>query len=170
MPTAIPPAPMRLVCRVDGEFTMYAWLYIVVVAWEGPATVSGMRHFVRAIELPRTVETPFSVVHLLQGRTGLPSAEVRAEFERLSKGHAQAIVCAAILDHRQGFVAGAVKAVLTGVSLIARARVELRMFGDLEELISWLARKHESRTGVQVDLAGLREAVRAVNERHPVTA
>jgi hypothetical protein len=170
LPDKIRRVPARVLSRVDGEFTMYLWRDVFVVAWEGPASVAGVRNFARTLSAQGTAQELFSLVHLLQGRTGLPKADVRAEFERLSLGLAQRVGCSVILDHRQGFIAGAVKAVLTGVSLIARVPIDLKLFSELEQLLSWLSVKHLARTGDRLEIDELREVIQAVDEAHPRTA
>jgi len=166
-PPATTSAPMRLLSQLDGEFAIYAWQAVAVLAWEGPLTVAGVGHMDAALAALSALQSPISIVHMLRGRTDLPGAEVRAAMERLSKTHEHAIACTAILDDSQGFVAGAIKAVITGVALLARVRLEIRLFSDLDSLAAWLVAMHEKRSGVQLNLVELRGVLQTIARAHP---
>ena len=161
------PAPRRVGRSVDGECTMYVWQAILLLAWIGPPSVEGVRRIHDTMHALRATHPQFSVVHLLHGRTGLPSAAIRAEFERLGKSHEQAIACTGILDDRKGFTAGAVKAVITGLVLVAGLRLDIRIFEDLEGLIAWLLPRHADRSGLYVDAAEFRAFLRTARDAHP---
>src|SRR5690606_18153185 len=105
-----------------------------------------------------------SIVHFLRGRTGLPDAAVRAEFERFSRLHERSIARTAILDDRDGFAAGAVKAVITGLVMVARIRLNIRIFSDLDDLTAWLVPRHEEQKGLPVTAHELREFLQAVRD------
>jgi hypothetical protein len=155
---------VRVVGRVEGECTLYVWNGVFVVAWEGPTTIAGVRSIDRAVQSLRGSHAPVSAVHFMQGQPILPSAELREEFNRIAKAHYGAIACTAILDDRAGFVASAIKAVITGVSLITGARREMRLFSELSPLVDWVAATHREHTGVALDLGALREALTTVQK------
>ena len=153
-----------MVGRVEGECTLHAWNAVFVVAWEGPTTIAGMRRIDSAMQSLRGTHSAVSAVHFMQGQPILPSAELREEFNRVAKAHQRAIACTAILDNRAGFVASAIKAVITGVGMIAGARHDMRLFSELSPLVDWVVAKHREHAGVLLDVSALREALTTVQK------
>lgn len=153
---------LRTLGRVNGEFTFYTWHAVAVTAWEGKVSLTGARELNRMLQEFHDQHSRVVVIHLVQDNVGVPDSEARTEFERFAKVHEQKTVCTALLYPREGFLAGAIKSIATGVMLMTGTRFDIRLFTTVDDLVSWVTRRNRERNGAPLDGSELEALLRSI--------
>lgn len=138
------------------------WRNVTIVAWLGKPTGAATRELgtitKRALNELGT-GTKVSNVHLIPISLRLPDAEARAGLHEVTQHYGQYTACVGVIVSGSGFWASAVRGVVTGVQVIAPRSFEMRIHTNSTELLDWLPREHERRTGVAIEGAELQRQI-----------
>lgn len=153
---AVPSDAVRLVASDPGEFAMYAWRNVDLIIWDQPPRATSVRRMSRALfQRVREAGTRCSGIHLVPEQSGPPDSSARAEFMNVGRTHQNGIACIGVVVERQGFLAGTIRAAVTGILLVSAKYYTTRMFDSLEDAAKWLPAPHTKLTGVNIDEAAL---------------
>lgn len=107
-----------------------------------------------------------STVHWLRNNAALPTPGARQHFAHMMDTQADWFGDVAMLLDGDGFWAGAVRGMLTGLRLAAGKRAGFRVFSEMGECTAWLAPQHERRTGVRLEGLEIANALRTIAAAH----
>src|SRR5690348_398611 len=115
----MPPNPMSKLALLDeepGAFAFFAWHNILIVRWSQQATGPAVERLARVREA-HDIEHPegVSVIYLIAGNAGLPTAEARAGVQQQMAEYQGRRACLALLIQGKGFGVSAQRAAITGV-------------------------------------------------------
>ena len=143
--------------------SLYGAENITLIVWHGQPTEHAVDRLHRITERRRKqFPNGISVVHLVKGNIALPDPPTREAFVRLMKSSNGALACVAVVVGGAGFWASAARSLVTGMRVLARGQFDMRLHGDIAEVVKWLPEKHAARTGVHMDSAQLAHALRFV--------
>ncbi|HVZ35019.1 MAG TPA: hypothetical protein VG963_21485 [Polyangiaceae bacterium] len=92
----------------------------------------------------------FSTVHIITGSAGLPDADARAGFIRLSNECVRELACVGVIIGGSGFWASALRAAVTGIWQALPKSFDMGICGTSEEVAEWLVPRHLQRTGAHL--------------------
>jgi hypothetical protein len=144
-----------------GAFYIASWKGVVMVRWESAATGGAVERLAKvSADLAADEREPArSNVHIIADGAGLPTPDARAGFIRLMKQHAGRLACVAIVVGGTGFLASAMRSLMTGMRLLAPRSFNYRLHGSIHEVVEWLPAEHFARTGEQLDPRRLAEVL-----------
>jgi hypothetical protein len=145
-----------------GVYQVQLWKNVSICAWVGKATVPATSELGQITQ--RTIATlgpkqRFSIVHLVAAGLELPDSGSRGALVQIIKDYADHIGCAAVVLGGSGFWASAMRSFITGMRVLAPRTFDLRVHGEIEELLDWYPAEHEKRTGVAIDPAAFLAAL-----------
>jgi hypothetical protein len=153
---------LALIDLLPPAVSFFAFNNVTVVVWHAtPEPLSVER--LRLVSERRRKQHPkgLSVVHLVQtSPIELPDGPTRQAFARVIKEGRETLALVAVVVPVGGFMASAVRGLLTGIRVASRGSFEMGLYSDLEDLVRWLPNEHRARTGVQLDSDALRVALR----------
>jgi hypothetical protein len=153
-------ADLTLLDAEPGSVTLYAHENITIIVWWGPASTLAVQRLHRITEQRRKQHPQgLSVIHIVKGDLVLPDQETRDAFVRLMRDSDTALAAVAVVIGGGGFWASALRSVITGMRVLARSAFEMRLHGNIDEVLKWLPDKHAKRTGVVIDKDRLRRAL-----------
>lgn len=146
----------------EGVYAAYAWKDVIITVWFNSATVESVEAFAAGSKRLEGTSARVSTVHLMVpgGRT-LPSAEARHALVRVFKTYAPYIVTVAVVVPGTGFWAGAIRSLVTALTIVVPGVNAPRIFADIDALAEWLPEAHREKTGTVLDPV---ELVRALHE------
>jgi hypothetical protein len=148
------------------EFAFCTFRNLAVVVWQSRATGPALERLSTVTRgVMREFPEGFSVVHIAKPSAGMPSPEARAGFVKLLQMSTPELACAALLIGGDGFWASSLRGLATGLWLAFPKTFELHLSGDLNELVRWLAPKHQHKTGVRLDPDELARLLRDLSSR-----
>mgnify|MGYP003471438812 CR=1 FL=1 len=143
------------------------WVYgfenITLIVWQAQPTERAVERL-HAVTEKRRKQFPhgISVIHLVKGNIALPEQATRDAFVRLMKVTDGVLACVAVVVGGTGFWASAARSLVTGLRVLARGEFEMRLHGEIAEVVKWLPEKHAARTGVHVESSQLSQALHFV--------
>ncbi|MCX4242588.1 hypothetical protein [Paraliomyxa miuraensis] len=149
----------------DDALQLATWSRVFINRWRTAATKRRLTILRRhQLELIDSVDDRrIAVITILEDETGLlPPADARKEAEEIARITRDAVMLQAQIVEGRGFVAAALRAVLAGVALAARAPHPIKVFGTLEDGLPWIQQQlrrggyHDDARGVSEVLIGLR--------------
>jgi hypothetical protein len=151
------PAKANIVCE-EPALRAAMWEGICFEIWRGAASAQQIRDL-GALQLAYARaqhDRKFAhvTVVLLSHLTGL-DGELRGAVEQRSKALAPMLRASAIVVPASGFVASLVRGLITGMTVIQRARVPVKVGASHDELMAWLAPQLAPSDGVPVTAAEL---------------
>jgi hypothetical protein len=151
-PQRIPSAPAAL--------TLFWVQNVAIILWHEPATARVVEELDKLCEPGRTkYPTGISVVHFGGIRIAQLDAETREVMARNMREHKHQVLTTAIVSPVSGFFSSTLRSVATGILVLARAQLELRLHNRAEEVLGWLPEAHQKRCGVELDRAELRRVL-----------
>ena len=169
-----PPTPVKgpsLLDREPGVVSLFALENITLIVWHAQPTERAVDRLRQTTERRRKqYPNGISVIHLVKGGIVLPDMPTREAFVRLMKSSNNALACVAVIVGGTGFWASAARSLVTGLRVLARGEFDMRLHGDISEVVKWLPEKHAARTGVSVDAAQLSGALQAIESDHHALA
>lgn len=139
---------------------------VAICVWATDVTPTLVEEYGKLLDHMATMHQLFSMIHIAPTARPLPSGEVRSAFARIADQHADRILLTAVMIVGGGFWASAVRSMITSVQVITRRKLNARVCGSTDEVLTWLAPEHSARTGQQLDVPQLRAAIEAVLD-HP---
>lgn len=139
---------------------LYGFENITLIVWQAQPTERAVERL-QAVTDKRRKQFPhgISVIHVVKGNIALPEQGTREAFVRLMKSSNGVLACVAVVVGGSGFWASAARSLVTGLRVLARGEFEMRLHGEISEVVKWLPEKHAARTGVQVEPAQLSQAL-----------
>jgi hypothetical protein len=160
-------APPPLLDSEPGVVSLYAAENITLIVWHDQPTERAVDLLARVTERRRKqYPNGISTIHLVKGNLALPDQPTREAFVRLMKSSNSALACVAVVVGGSGFWASAARSLITGMRVLARGSFDMRLHGDIAEVVKWLPEKHAARTGLHMDPAQLSEALEFVFAAH----
>jgi hypothetical protein len=152
IPEAAQSDQLTILDSEPGKFAIYGWQNITIVVWPNQATGPTVLRFAKVIQsVVEAHPEGISNVQIILDGAGVPTSEARAGFIDLMKQYAKQVACVAVVLLGGGFWASAIRAAVTGISMIAPHTFPLRMHGSMAEVAKWLPVEHLKRTGVHLD-------------------
>jgi hypothetical protein len=138
--------------RVDAEHASYYWKNVLISFWTGASTPSGLAVHEQGLKplYARYPQGLSSISFVVRGSYAMPNPEVRNELARLVREYAPLTAAAAIVVDGQGFLASAVRGVVTALTLVSPGATKLNVFNSAREVADWLPPIHLARTGIKV--------------------
>jgi hypothetical protein len=150
---------------VPGTLSLYWVENVAILAWHQPITAAAMEAMYALVEPQRErYPTGMSFVHIGRGQHAMVDAEARAVIVRILRELDHYTAAVAIVARASGFWASTLRSVATGITVVARSKVEVRFHEEVEEVVEWLPSKHEQMTGVMLDRDQLLRVLRAAGE------
>ncbi|HMI82768.1 MAG TPA: hypothetical protein VK550_01680 [Polyangiaceae bacterium] len=124
-----------------------------MVRWESAADISAVERLAKVSTdlAAEQLQIRRSTVHIIADGAGLPTPAARAGFIDLMKQHAGRLACVAIVVGGTGFLASAMRSLMTGMRLLSPRSFNYRLHGSIDEVVKWLPAEHLARTGEQID-------------------
>jgi hypothetical protein len=139
--------PVTEVFHAEPDFAVGRCGPVFIVVWKVDTTEAGMK---RVAELFRAAKLPDRVgmLTVVDQAANMPSAEARALGAAFLSRNATRIVASAVVHEGSGFRAAAVRAVVTGLSMIARQPYPHKVFPEVQPAASWLCQAGVSGHGL----------------------
>jgi hypothetical protein len=136
-----------------GRFHIASWNNVVMVRWESAADSSAVERLAKVSKALAAAnhEARRTNIHVIADGAGLPTPGARAGFVDLMKEHGDRLACVAIVVESTGFLASAMRSLLTGMRLLAPRTFNYRLDGSVDEVLKWLPAEHLARTGEELD-------------------
>ena len=146
-----------------GVVSLYGAENITFIVWHGQPNEHAVDRLHRITERRRRqFPNGISVVHVVKGNIALPDQTTREAFVRLMKSSNGALACVAVVVGGTGFWASAARSLITSLRVLARGEFDMRLHGEIAEVVKWLPERHAARTGVHMDAAQLAHVLRFV--------
>jgi hypothetical protein len=135
--------PITAVLHAESDFAVGRCGPVFIVVWKVDTTPVGMSRVAalfRSADLPERV----GMLTIIDEDATMPSSEARdigAAFLAKNRGR---IVASAVAHEGSGFKAATVRAIVTGLSLLARQPFPHKVFPDAQQAASWLCEVKES--------------------------
>lgn len=147
---------------------------VVVIVWGIDVTPALIDEYAKLLTYVATTQRRYSIVHIAPTLKNLPGGEMRAAFAAIAEQHVNHVLLTAVLIVGSGFWSSAVRGVITSVQVLLRRKLNTKVCGSIDEVVSWLALEHSSLTGKPLDSMQLRAAIAFMVDqpsvRHFVTA
>jgi|GEM_PF-3059976 hypothetical protein len=155
---AKPLAPPSVLFAVDG-CVMGHCQDVVVIVWGIDVTPTLIEEYGKLLTHMASTHRLFSIVHIAPTLRGLPGGEIRAAFAAIAEEHVNALLLTAVLIVGSGFWSSAVRSVITSVQVLLRRKLNIRVCGSIDEVVTWLVPEHSGQTGRPLDGMQLRAAI-----------
>ena len=146
-----------------GRFQYSIWGNVTVSVWTDQADLVAAQ---RVVAISRRVvqEHPEGHSTVLFVLTGVPAPtpEAAATFAKLYDPANSKIACLGVVLEGDGFWASVMRSTFTRLQVAGGGAMTLRVFENVEQLVTWLPREHALRTGVHLDPAQLTGALHAI--------
>jgi hypothetical protein len=129
--------PFASVLHAERDFVVGTYGPVFLVIWRIDTTEVGMR---RVASLFRSARLPERVgmLTVVDENATMPSSEARELGAAFLSKNSKRIVASAIAHEGSGFKAAAVRAVVTGLTMLARQPFPHKVFPDTDRAASWL--------------------------------
>ena len=158
-PTAGGDDELVLFDLLPGAVSFFAFHNVTVVVWHATPDALSVERLRQVSERRRKQHPKLSVVHIHGAPFDLPDTATREGLARVVKEGQGTLALVAVLVPVGGFMASAIRGLLTGVRVASRGTFEMALYADLEELVRWLPDEHRARTGVTLDVDALRRVL-----------
>lgn len=145
-----------------GVFSGYAWNDVAITLWFDAVALEDVAVFERGCQrLVEQCPEGVSSVHIMvPGGKAMPTSEARAELTRVLREYSRFSAAVAVVIPGTGFWAGALRSLVTALSVVARTAIKPQICANYAEVCEWLPEVHRQRTGVELDPNELLEALR----------
>lgn len=160
-PTAGGDDELTLFDLLPGAVSFFAFYNVTIVVWHATPDPLSAERLRLVSERRRKQHSKLSVVHMLQGAPFdmLPDTTTREGLARVVKEGRDTLALVAVLVPVGGFLASAIRGLLTGIRVASRGTFEMALYADLEDLVRWMPDEHRARTGVTLEVDALRRAL-----------
>ncbi len=146
-----------------GQFCYGVWRNVSIVVFYGQATIDVAHKLLRCsqqmvLRYPRG----HSTVTFVLNKVPPPSDDAYEAFSAIFNADISRIGCMAILLEGEGFWASTIRSTVTNLRLETRSSIALRLFTSIDDVVDWLPVEHYARTGHQVEIRDLKNALESV--------
>ena len=167
-PGAPPADEPTLLDREPGIVSVYGFENITLIVWHAQPTERAVDRLHRVTERRRKqYPNGISVIHLVKVDIALPDQPTRDAFVRLMKSSNGALACVAVVVGGAGFWASTARSMITGMRVLARGQFDMRLHGEISEVVKWLPERHAARTGMHVEPAHLSRILHQIEAEPP---
>ncbi len=110
---------------------------VFAVIWRDQTTVAGARHLATAFHDFAEPGQKYGLVTIIEADAPLPDSDARDAVAEFLNGISEKCVVSAVIFEGGGFRSAAVRAVVTGLTMLARQAYPHRVFGSVEEAAPW---------------------------------
>lgn len=110
---------------------------IFAVIWRDQTTVAGAQHLARAYHEFAKAGESYGLITIIEADAPLPESEARDAVAEFLNGISETCVVSSVIFEGAGFRSAAVRAVVTGLTMLARQAYPHRVFGSVEEAAPW---------------------------------
>ena len=164
------PTPPRytLVDQYGDEYVMHNFQNIDAVVWRRTPTEGGVSRIGDGIprRLKQTSSSRMSVIHVALAGTRMPDLDARAAFGALGQRWRSSIGCVVVVCEHAGFVASALRGLVTSALVLTGQRFTTRVAQHVGEAAAWLPEPHQRETGVAVDPAELYDVLTSIRSHY----
>jgi hypothetical protein len=141
------PDPITAVLHAERDFAVGKCGPVYIVIWKVDTTEVGMRRVAdlfRATSLPQRI----GMLTVVDENATMPSSEARNLGAAFLAKNSNRIVASAVVHEGSGFKAAAVRAVVTGLSMLARQPFPHKVVPEVQPATSWLCEAGVSGHGL----------------------
>jgi hypothetical protein len=120
---------------------------LVILCWRRIPTAERARRATRLVRDATTehAATGVGIVIVVEETASTPDAAARALFAEVMRERSQSIRAVGYIVPAGGFGGAAIRAAITGLSLVARETYPTRVFASPDATLTWLSSRLESR-------------------------
>jgi hypothetical protein len=149
-----------------GVCTIWHLNNVIVGAWRHQANERSVQRLIDAMDyLHPRYPSGFSGIHVVREGMAPPDDGARRLFVEAMESHAGNVAALGIVMMGAGFWASALHAAITGVRMISRRTIDMRIDGALGPTVRWLCPLHTKRTATPIAPDELSRAAEAVFAR-----
>ena len=150
---------LELVGEYAGKFRSWRWKNVVFFGWATSICTPGAEAYATLMDSLSKSTRPgkLSAIHLVAKNLTLPELEPRAIVTEVLRVHGEQLACVGAVVEGTGFWLSAMRSFTTGLLALSARPFEMRMHGELDELLAWFPQAHKRRTGVELGSAELRQ-------------
>jgi len=110
---------------------------VFAVIWRDQTTVAAARHLKTAFHDFAKKGQKYGLVTIIEEDAPLPESDARDAVAEFLNGISETCVVSAVIFEGGGFRSAAVRAVVTGLTMLARQAYPHRVFGSVDEAAPW---------------------------------
>lgn len=149
-----------------GEFAFYAFRNTLVLVWLSGLTEAWIERLHEAsLGMHAAHPEGFSNVHLIQAGATLPTPEARKAYVEHLKTLEGALFCDAMVFDGNPFWVSALRSVIAGIRTLAPRSLAIQIQATIDDVLAWLPREHQKRTGTPLDERAFENAMRLAWQR-----
>ena len=115
--------------------------------WWSQATGPAVERLAKVTRETCTQHRMLSAIHIIKDKARVPTPEARDGFVRIMNDYADQIANVAVVVGGVGFWASMMRSAVTGMRVLAPHSFELRLHGEVDEILGWLPHAHAYRCG-----------------------
>ena len=148
-----------------GMWWFGAFRNLNILVWHRAGDTRAVQR-IDATNVPRTTAHPegISTIHIIREDAKPPSADTRDAFNAMHAEWGHTVGCGVIVIEQRGFLGVAIRAAVTGMTMVAPKFYRIRVVDSVEAAAPWLSENHARSTDVVISpedtLAILNEARR----------
>lgn len=144
---------LALLSRVEGEFATYVWKNLLISAWVGQTTLTGLAVYDQGMQpvYERSTQGLSTINLLVPGKYAVPNADARREFQRFAQQYASLTAAAVVVLPGSGFVSSAVRGVITALVIASPRSPKMHVVESTRAAADWLPAVHSEKTGVAIN-------------------
>lgn len=157
---------------IPGIYAAYVWKNVAISLWFGAPAFEDVATYEQGCR-ERYDQCPhgLSTIHIMvPGGTSMPTTETRSELARVLHEYSQLAAAAAVVIPGTGFWTGALRGLVTTLSVLAETAVKPQICSNYDEVCEWLPAIHEAKTGVALDPAELLAALKRAEQEAALQA
>ena len=142
------------------DYIISTWRYVMFLAWRGRETVDGILRSRSLMEHWASNRRGGVILVILMPHEALqrpPSEEARKAMEDTSKDALPSFKGIAIIGKQTGFIAAAIRSVMTARQMFMRSLVPFKMFSSAAEAAPWIAQCLGLQIALQSELSDAAE-------------
>ena len=123
------------------------WENVQLIVWWSQATGPAVDRLTRVTRESCAQHRMLSNIHIIKDKARVPTSEARDGFVRLMNDYANQLANVAVVVGGVGFWASMMRSAVTGMRVLAPRSFELRLHGEVDEILGWLPHAHAYRCG-----------------------
>jgi hypothetical protein len=135
---------------------------VLITIWSGEMRAAAVRQ--AATESRRLTDArpgALSFLNMIVRGTPVPGEDVRAEFQKMIRQGPGALRCTAIVAEGGGFHGSAVRAVVTGITMVVRPKFPMKVHASVAEAAAWIAAQAGPAGATAAEISAAVDAMRA---------
>jgi hypothetical protein len=127
-----------VVLSSNADYTSARYQDLLLQIWHKQTTLAGVAAFRHGVsKLAAERREGLRVLVIVEPGASLPPRECRSEIAEVMVGHKRSIRAAGLAFEGTGFGAASIRAVVTGLNLLAQHPFPYRVFSSISEALAW---------------------------------